>query len=120
MTFADFQSDGTTTDSNEAFKILHKAGAIDELNAFKTLGCKLSVPGDLCGFSLISSFLIPFIVIAIEGIIRRLVSSANRFLTDALTTCLIYPPWTQERYSYSVSLTILLYLSPQIGQSSRI
>ena len=37
------------------------------------LGGKLSVPGDLCGFSLISSFLIPFIVIAIEGIIRRLV-----------------------------------------------
>ena len=51
----------------------HKAGAIDELNSFKTWGCKLSVPGDLCGFSLISSFLIPFIVIAIEGIIRRLV-----------------------------------------------
>ena len=73
MTFADFQSDGTTPDSNEAFKILHKAGAIDELNSFKTWGCKLSVPGDLFGFSLISSFLIPFIVIAIEGIIRRLV-----------------------------------------------
>ena len=33
MTFADFQSDGTTPDSNEAFKIVHKAGALDELNS---------------------------------------------------------------------------------------
>ena len=54
MTFADFQSDGTTPDSNETLKILHKAGAIDELNSFKTWGCKLSGPGALCGFSLIS------------------------------------------------------------------
>ena len=70
----------------EALKILHKAGAIDELNSFKTRGCKLSGPGALSGFSLISSFLIPFTVIVMEGIIRRLVWSANRFLTAALAT----------------------------------
>ena len=78
--------------------------------------------------SLVSSFLIPFTVIVLEGIIRGLVS-ANRFVTAALVACLSFMGLNSEKIllkcvfnnsalSFASERTEFLHVSVEVPQHS--